>query len=69
MNSPSPTLRVNGAKIIGQLFTEIAVASEEVINEKMQALQRLVVDPWWEVKAQAIIIYRAILLSRYKNIS
>jgi hypothetical protein len=29
----------------------------------------LIVDPWWEVKAQAIIIYKAILIAKYKNTS
>jgi hypothetical protein len=33
----------------------------------MESLRRLIIDPWWEVKAQAIIIYKAILVSKYKN--
>ncbi len=33
----------------------------------MTNLKNLIIDPWWEVRAQAIIIYKAILLSRYKN--
>jgi|688.fasta_scaffold334742_1 hypothetical protein len=33
----------------------------------MESLRKLIIDPWWEVKAQAIIIYKAILVSKYKN--
>lgn len=60
-------MRVNGAKIISLLFTEVAVAGDEIINEKMPILKKLIVDPWWEVQAQALIIYKAILMSKYKN--
>ena len=63
----SPTVRANGAKIIAKLFTDLVVASEEIINEKLGALKNLIVDPWWEVRAQALIIFKAILLSKYKG--
>lgn len=33
----------------------------------MNALKGLVEDPWWEVRAQALIIFKAILVGRYKN--
>ena len=33
----------------------------------MPVLQKLILDPWWEVKAQALIIYKAILVSKFKN--
>lgn len=33
----------------------------------MEALRKLILDPWWEVKAQAIIIYKSILISKYKS--
>jgi hypothetical protein len=42
-----PTTRVNGSKIIAQLFTEMAVASDEIVNEKMASLKNLISDPWW----------------------
>lgn len=67
LSNPASSVRVNGAKIISLLFTEIAVAGDDIINEKMAALKRLIVDPWWEVRAQALIIYKAILMGKYKN--
>ena len=45
----------------------MGVAGDEVITEKMPALQKLISDPWWEVRAQALIIYKAILISKFKN--
>ena len=67
LNSASPTVRANGAKIIALLFTEVALAGDDIINEKMPVLKKMIVDPWWEVRAQAIIIYKAILMGKYKN--
>lgn len=69
MTSPSTSLRVNGAKIIANLFTDVVVASNDIISEKLGSLCSLVEDPWWEVRAQALIIFKAILLSSYKNMS
>lgn len=67
LTSPSPTTRSNGARLISLLFTEVGVASDEVISEKMPALKKLISDPWWEVRAQGLIIYKAILISKFKS--
>ena len=67
LNHVSPSTRASGTRIIAQLFSEVAVASDDIINDKMDSFRKLITDPWWEVKAQAIIIYKAILLSKFRN--
>lgn len=63
----SPSVRVNGAKIISKLFTDLVVAGDDIITDKLVALKNLILDPWWEVKAQALIIFKSILLNKYRN--
>lgn len=58
---------MNGGKIISRLFSDVIVVSDEMINEKLPLLQRLITDPWWEVKALTLIIFKSILLTQYKN--
>lgn len=60
-------MRVNGAKILSRLFSDVVVANNEIVTEKLGALKNLISDPWWEVRAQGLIIFKAILLSKYKN--
>lgn len=67
LNNPSPSVRVNGAKILSRLFSDVVVANNEIISEKLNALKNLIEDPWWEVRAQGLTIFKAILLSKYKN--
>ena len=69
LNSPAPTVRLHAAKILSRLFSDVVVANNEIINEKLPALSKLVNDPWWEVRAQALIIFKAILLSKHKAMS
>jgi hypothetical protein len=38
-----------------------------MVGEKLPILQKLIADPWWEVRAQAIIIFKSILMSKFKN--
>lgn len=38
-----------------------------MINEKLPILQKLITDPWWEVRAQSLIIFKSILMSKFKN--
>lgn len=67
INNPAPSVRSHGAKVLARLFSDVVVANNEVVGEKLPALQGLVSDPWWEVRAQGLVIFKAILLSKYKN--
>jgi hypothetical protein len=67
LQNSSPSTRVNGAKIVSRLFTDIIIVNNEMISEKLSNLQRLIEDPWWEVRAQGLIIFKSILMSKFKN--
>jgi len=47
MNSTSPNTRVNGGKIISRLFSDVIAVSDEMVNEKLPLLRRLITDHWW----------------------
>lgn len=37
------------------------------MSEKLPILKKLIEDPWWEVRAQVLIIFKSILMSKFKN--
>lgn len=47
IGNPSPSVRVNGAKILSLLFSDVVIASNEIVTEKLNALKNLIEDPWW----------------------
>jgi len=38
---------VNGGKIISKLFTDVIIVNNDMINEKLPILHKLISDPWW----------------------
>ncbi len=60
-------IRSNAAKIISKLFSDVITVNTEIINDKLECLSRLTKDSWWEVRAQALIIFKSVLMSKYKN--
>lgn len=69
LNNPAPAVRTNGAKILARLFSDVVVANNEIVGEKLSALKGVVSDPWWEVRAQGLVIFKAILVSKFKQSS
>lgn len=47
LSNPAPSVRTNGAKILARLFSDVVVANNEIIGEKLSALKGIVTDPWW----------------------
>lgn len=47
LTNPAPTVRTNGAKMLARLFTDVVVANNEIIGEKLSSLKGVVTDPWW----------------------
>lgn len=58
LDSPSPLTRTNGLKVL----SEVARWNYKPVLEKVERVQRLMKDSWWEVRAMGLIICANLLL-------